>query len=88
MQLDNPDNKVHRDNMGPTWVLSALDGPMLAQWTLLLGNLPSIVSTCLVFYSSLTFLWLLATLVVISLHNVLEEYYPDSKVHGANMKLI
>ena len=23
----NPDNKVHRANMGPTWVLSAPDGP-------------------------------------------------------------
>ena len=23
----NPDNKVHGANMGPTWVLSAPDGP-------------------------------------------------------------
>ena len=35
----NPDSKVHGANMGPTWVLSAPDGPMLAQWTLLSGNI-------------------------------------------------
>ena len=36
--MDNngiPDSKVHVTNMGPTWVLSALSGPMLAPWTLL-----------------------------------------------------
>ena len=26
-ELSNPDNKVHGANMGPTWVLSAPDGP-------------------------------------------------------------
>ena len=35
-----PDGKVHGANMGPTWVLSAPDGPMLAPWTLLSGELP------------------------------------------------
>ena len=36
----NPDGgKVHGANMGPTWALSAPDGPMLAPWTLLLGKL-------------------------------------------------
>ena len=30
-----PDSKVHGSNMGPIWVLSAPDGPMLASWTLL-----------------------------------------------------
>ena len=38
----NPDNKVHGANMGPTWVLSAPDGPqmgpMLAPWKLLSGG--------------------------------------------------
>ena len=28
------DSKVHGANMGPTWVLSAQMGPMLAPWTL------------------------------------------------------
>ena len=32
-----PDGRVHVANMGPTWVLSAPGGPMLAPWTLLLG---------------------------------------------------
>ena len=32
-----PDRKVHVANMGPTWVLSAQMGPMLAIWTLLSG---------------------------------------------------
>ena len=32
-----PDSKVHGANMGPTWVLSAQMGPMLAPWTLLSG---------------------------------------------------
>ena len=32
-----PDSKVHGGNMGPTWVLSAPDGPMLVPWTLLSG---------------------------------------------------
>ena len=33
-----PDNKVHGTNMGPTWVLSAPDGPpTLAPWNLLSG---------------------------------------------------
>ena len=31
-----PDGRVHVANMGPTWVLSAPGGPMLAPWTLLL----------------------------------------------------
>ena len=34
----NPDSKIHGANMGPTWVLSAQDGPMLAPWTLLSGG--------------------------------------------------
>ena len=33
-----PDSKGHGTNMGPTWVLSAPDGPMLAPWTLLSGT--------------------------------------------------
>ena len=33
----HPDSKVHGANMGPTWVLSAPDGPMLAPWTLFQG---------------------------------------------------
>ena len=37
-----PDSKVHGANMGPTWALSAPDGPMLAQWTLLSGLLPTL----------------------------------------------
>ena len=32
-----PDSKVHGANIGPTWVLSAPDGPMLAPWYLLSG---------------------------------------------------
>ena len=32
-----PDSKVHGANMGHTWVLSALDEPHVAQWTLLSG---------------------------------------------------
>ena len=32
-----PDSKIHMSNMGPTWVLSAPGGPMLAPWTLLPG---------------------------------------------------
>ena len=34
-----PDNKVHGVNSGPTWVLSAQVGPILAPWTLLSGML-------------------------------------------------
>ena len=34
----NPDSKVHGANMGPTRVLSAQMGPMLAPWTLLSGK--------------------------------------------------
>ena len=32
-----PDSKIHGANMGPTWVLSAPDGPPLAPWALLSG---------------------------------------------------
>ena len=32
-----PDSKVHVANMGPTWVLSAPDGPYVGPWTLLSG---------------------------------------------------
>ena len=35
---NTPDSKVHGGNMGPTWVLSVPDGPMLAPWTLLSGT--------------------------------------------------
>ena len=34
----SPDSKIHGANMGPIWVLSAPDGPMLAPWTLLSGS--------------------------------------------------
>ena len=30
----NPDSKVHEANMGPTWVLSAPDGPHVAPYHL------------------------------------------------------
>ena len=36
-ECNNPDNKFHGANMGPTWVPSAPDGPILAPWTLLPG---------------------------------------------------
>ena len=36
--VNNPDRKVHGANMGPTWVLSAQMGTMLAPWTLISGN--------------------------------------------------
>ena len=35
----SPDSKVHGANMGPTWVLSAPDGPHVGPWTLLSGEL-------------------------------------------------
>ena len=35
-----PDSKVHGANMGPTWVLSAQMGPLLAPWILLSGTEP------------------------------------------------
>ena len=38
-----PDSKVHGANMGPTWVLVAPDGPMLAQWTLQSGYIWKVV---------------------------------------------
>ena len=38
--LSFPDSKVHGANMGPTWVLSAPDGPMSAPWTLLSRLIP------------------------------------------------
>ena len=34
----DPDNKVHGANMGPTWVLSAPDGPHVVPRTLLSWN--------------------------------------------------
>ena len=34
----NPDSKVHRANMGPTWVLSAPDGPHVGPMNLLSGK--------------------------------------------------
>ena len=34
MSFINPDNKVHGANMGPTWVLSAPDGPHVDPITL------------------------------------------------------
>ena len=35
----HPDSKVHGDYIGPTWVLSAPDGPHIGTWTLLSGHL-------------------------------------------------
>ena len=34
MQISIPDSKVHRVNMGPTWVLSAPDGPLVGPMNL------------------------------------------------------
>ena len=36
-RLNIQDSKVHEANMGPTWVLSAPDGPKVGPWTLLSG---------------------------------------------------
>ena len=38
LTLTSPDSEVHAANMGPTWVLPAQMGPMLAPWTLLSGS--------------------------------------------------
>ena len=37
---NNPDSKVHWANMGPTWVLSAPDGPHVGHVNLLSGYMP------------------------------------------------
>ena len=48
------DSKVHGDNMGLTWVLSAPVGPMLATGTLLSGCSPT-CAHCVEFHSA--FMW-------------------------------
>ena len=42
MLVNNPDNKIHGANMGPTWVLSAPDGPHVGPMNLAIreGSLP------------------------------------------------
>ena len=40
-----PDSKVHGDNMGPTWVLSAPDGPHAGLMNLAIRDTAYIVST-------------------------------------------
>ena len=37
-RLDTPDSKVHGANMGPTWVLSAPDGPHVGSMNLVIRN--------------------------------------------------
>ena len=39
MEPAYPDSMIQGANMGPTWVLSAQEGPMLAPWALLSGYL-------------------------------------------------
>ena len=34
LSIDSPDSKVHRANMGPTWVLLAPDGPHVGSMNL------------------------------------------------------
>ena len=36
----NPDNNIHMPNMGPTWILSAPDGPHAGPMNLAIGELP------------------------------------------------
>ena len=48
--LDQPDRKVHGANMGPTWVLSATDGPHVGP-----TNLAFWVSYCLRLDHEITF---------------------------------
>ena len=36
--IDTPDSKVHGTNMGPTWVLSAPDGPHAGPMNLVIRN--------------------------------------------------
>ena len=38
-----PDSKVHGAHLGPTWVLSAPDGPIMAPWTLLSGMFTNLI---------------------------------------------
>ena len=40
----NPDSKVHGANMGPTWVLSALDGPHVGPLNLAIRECEDIFS--------------------------------------------
>ena len=67
----NPDSKVHGANMGPTWVLSAPDGPQVGPTNLAIRE-----------YLSKGW-WQAAMFYLPCL--VTRQAYPDSKVHGANM---
>ena len=40
LSYDNPDSKIHGSNMGPTWVLSAPDGPHVGPINLAIREVP------------------------------------------------
>ena len=48
-----PDSKVHGANMGPTWVLSAPDGPHVGPTNLAIRDPPSVCTRCTWFWSRL-----------------------------------
>ena len=47
-QIDNPDSKVHGANIGPTWILSAPDGPHVGPVNLATWEIIYIVSVIMV----------------------------------------
>ena len=63
--LSNPDSKVHEDNMGPNWVLSAPDGPRVGSMYLAIRELlfvsEEIICKCTTKFHPCILLWILGS---------------------------
>ena len=80
VNLLDPDSKVHGANTGPTWALSAPDGPHVGPWTLL-----SVEENIARKYSVPILNWWLLLLQLWYGRSRIRGSFPDSKVHGAYM---
>ena len=63
-----PDSKVHGANMGPTWVLSAPDGPHAGPMNLAITEGPIALLADLVLYWGINGLHWMASVVIYSRH--------------------
>ena len=83
----SPDSKVNEANMGPTWVLSAPDGPMLGQRTLLSGKLlSSILAVTTVTSLQLWFNW--TSKIWCELKSAISDPLPKMKFNDATMEFL
>ena len=87
-----PENKVHGANMGPTWVLSAPDGPHVGPMSIAIGDstlTPLVLSKDVYFSRILTLSFLTSSIQALSMcGSVTEKPTLNTLIRGVILTLI